>query len=718
MKKENIVFDMAEKRTSLWLFIVVAFLFSIGLRMYWPLAFGDTMSMYHNGQLMINTNDGYFFATAAKDILNGFVSDDLLRAVAAKNASPGLVYLTVYATKWTPFSLESVILYLPAVISSLIVIPIVLTGRLLGNTLLGFLAALLGAITWSYYNRTMVGYYDTDMFSVLLQFTIFYALLHVIYKKDIFSLVLAAFFILIYPLFYAQGMSIVFATFIFVVSYLFLEHMGWIKQEETKAFSDKAISLYGTVILLSIVLMITVPIGIKVVLFVLAALLILSDKLTEKQLQMIALVAFVSFLWFGNVFSMIWGSVSGYLDRGVAREGLHFYQVVQTVREAGAIPLSTVANRISGSMAGFTLALVGYVLLVIRHKPFIVALPLIGVGLFALMGGLRFTVYAVPVAAISAMYFFFFIAGYMRNRYLKVLLPVLGVIVLLIPNIQHIMAYKVPTVMNAAEVSDLEKLKKISSPRDYTLAWWDYGYPIWFYSDTNTIIDGAKHQNDNFIISKTMQTGSPELAANLGRIAVEHYVTSGYKNIADTLFKNGQKDQLDPNLFLAKLESGGMKLPQKTRDIYLYLPYRMLNIFPTVTVFGNLDLMTGKAERKVQFYPTRAIKDNNGVLQFSNGIVFDMKKGELLFGKRKVPIKSFIVTQITKNGKAQVRSQFYHAEGQHVVVFMESYKQFIVMDTETFKSTYVQMFILGKYDKSLFELVVSSPYSKIYKLKK
>ncbi|RRS32236.1 MAG: peptide-binding protein [Epsilonproteobacteria bacterium (ex Lamellibrachia satsuma)] len=709
---------MAEKRTSLWLFIVVAFLFSIGLRMYWPLAFGDTMSMYHNGQLMINTNDGYFFATAAKDILNGFVSDDLLRAVAAKNASPGLVYLTVYATKWTPFSLESVILYLPAVISSLIVIPIVLTGRLLGNTLLGFLAALLGAITWSYYNRTMVGYYDTDMFSVLLQFTIFYALLHVIYKKDIFSLVLAAFFILIYPLFYAQGMSIVFATFIFVVSYLFLEHMGWIKQEETKAFSDKAISLYGTVILLSIVLMITVPIGIKVVLFVLAALLILSDKLTEKQLQMIALVAFVSFLWFGNVFSMIWGSVSGYLDRGVAREGLHFYQVVQTVREAGAIPLSTVANRISGSMAGFTLALVGYVLLVIRHKPFIVALPLIGVGLFALMGGLRFTVYAVPVAAISAMYFFFFIAGYMRNRYLKVLLPVLGVIVLLIPNIQHIMAYKVPTVMNAAEVSDLEKLKKISSPRDYTLAWWDYGYPIWFYSDTNTIIDGAKHQNDNFIISKTMQTGSPELAANLGRIAVEHYVTSGYKNIADTLFKNGQKDQLDPNLFLAKLESGGMKLPQKTRDIYLYLPYRMLNIFPTVTVFGNLDLMTGKAERKVQFYPTRAIKDNNGVLQFSNGIVFDMKKGELLFGKRKVPIKSFIVTQITKNGKAQVRSQFYHAEGQHVVVFMESYKQFIVMDTETFKSTYVQMFILGKYDKSLFELVVSSPYSKIYKLKK
>jgi hypothetical protein len=48
---------------------------------------------------------------------------------------------------------------------------------------------------------------------------------------------------------------------------------------------------------------------------------------------------------------------------------------------------------------------------------------------------------------------------------------------------------------------------------------------------------------------------------------------------------------------------------------------------------------------------------------------------------------------------------------------MQSYGQFIVMDTQTFNSTYVQMFILGKYNKELFELVVSSPYSKIYKLK-
>ena len=66
----------------------------------------------------------------------------------------------------------------------------------------------------------------------------------------------------------------------------------------------------------------------------------------------------------------------------------------------------------------------------------------------------------------------------------------------------------------------------------------------------------------------------------------------------------------------------------------------------------------------------------------------------------------------------QLQSQLYHAEGEFAVVYMKSYNTFIVMDIETFNSMYVQMFILEKYDKNLFELVVSSPYSKVYKLKK
>ncbi|MCK5536577.1 MAG: hypothetical protein KAI79_07105, partial [Bacteroidales bacterium] len=287
----------------------------------------------------------------------------------------------------------------------------------------------------------------------------------------------------------------------------------------------------------------------------------------------------------------------------------------------------------------------------------------------------------------------------------------------LYPNIQHIIGYKVPTVLNKTEVQDLVKLDEIADSKDYTLTWWDYGYPIWYYSDTSTLIDGGKHNNDNFIISKIMQTSSPELAANLSRLAVETYVDSNYSIVVNKLFKNGEEDQINPNFLLTELENSSYILPKKTRDIYLYLPYRMLNIFPTVCIFGNLDLTTGKKERKISFFPTQAVSSDKGIVTFRNGIIFDQKKGEVTLGKQKKSVKYFIVTQNTKDNKVQLQSQTFHADGEYAIVYMKSYGRFVVMDIETFNSTYVQMFMLGKYDKNLFDLVVSSPYSKIYKLK-
>ena len=714
MKQEN----RLENNAGVLLFLMlVAYAFSMGVRMYWPLHFSGVESMYHAGQLMINTNDGYYFSSAAHDILEGISQADHQRA-SAYHVSPGLVLLTTYLVKLTPFSLETVTLYLPGLIASLIVVPIILTGRLLGHTFLGFMAALLGSIVWSFYNRTMIGYYDTDMFSVLLQFTIFYGFLSVTYKKDIKSILVTAFFITIYPYFYSQGVSIVYVVFMFTVGYLILEYVGIFKSMETRAFKSNASSLFSIIILLSIVLMSTVLIEIRLGLFFIVLFILYRVKLSTKILLFLAIVAFLSFLLYGDIIELIIEKISAYVDRGVEKQGLHFYQVIQTVREAGSIPMSLVANRISGSAIGLILSFIGYIILVFRHKPFLIALPLLVVGLFAYVGGLRFTVYAVPIAALSAVYLFYAIASLIKDKKVQYFFIVFATFAMIYPNITHIIGYKVPTVLNSAEVKDLEKLKKISSPNDYTLTWWDYGYPIWFYSGTNTLIDGGKHTKDNFIMSKILQTSSNVLAANLSRLAVETYVDSNYSIVADTLFKNKQQDQIDPNLFLSELESNAYSLPKKTRDVYLYLPYRMLNIFPTVMLFGNLDLTTGKAERKVTFYPAYAVRNVQGKITLNNGIVFDTQKGELTLGKQKKSVKYFIMTQNNKNGQVQLQSQLYHFDGQYAIIYMRSYNRFVVMDMETFKSMYVQMFILGRYDKNLFELVVSSPYSRIYKIKK
>ncbi|WP_223899489.1 STT3 domain-containing protein [Sulfurovum sp. TSL1] len=684
-----------------------AYIFSFTMRMIWVWQLQDNPNFYWNDQLMINTNDGYTWAAGAQNILYGMHEyNSGIRDMWAN----GIIFFTVLFTKVTPFSLETIILYMPAMISSLVVIPIILISRLYGEAIWGFFAALLGAIAWSYYNRTMIGYYDTDMFSAMAPMFILYFLMKSTMDFTPRSALYAAIAIALYPFLYDAGKSIVYAMGIIYALYMMFYH----RHDRTT---------YISMVLVFVALVpfpLVAPFNylIKIVVLIGLYFVLKRSSVEQKKLMFISAILFLLFMYFGNVFGLILGKVMSYVSTGTAKEGLHFYGVHQTIREAGKIPFETFANRISGSQIGVIVSFIGYIVLVVRHKAFILALPLIGIGAFALWGGLRFTVYAVPIAAMSAIYLFHIITTTISD---KKSIYVVGMTLLtgsmLYPNITHIIEYKVPTVFNKAEVEDLVKLDAISKPKDYTLTWWDYGYPIWFYSSTNTIIDGGKHQNDNFIISKIMQTSSSDLAANLSRLAVETYVESNYANIANTIFKNRQEDQLDPNLLLSELASGTYTLPKKTRDIYLYLPYRMMRIFPTVAVFGNLDLTTGQEERKVAFYPTQAVSNKEGTIAFNNGIMFDTKKGVVRLGNKEVAVKYFVVTQHTKEGKLQKQSQVYHADGEYVVVYMQSYGQFVIMDKETFNSMYVQMFMLETYDKDLFELVVSSPYSKIYKLK-
>ncbi len=700
--------EIKEKISLKYLLLLMglAYTFSFAIRMIWVYQFQGNDQFLWNGQLMINTNDGYTWAAGAQNILYGLHEDNPgIRDMWAN----GIIFFTVLFVKITPFSLETIILYMPTVISSLVVIPIILIARLYNQALWGFFAALLGTIAWSYYNRTMTGYYDTDMFSAMAPMFILYFLMKSTMDFTPRSALYAAIAIALYPFLYDAGKSIVYAMGIIYALYMMFYH----RHDRTTYISMVLVFVALVPFPLVAPFNYIVKIGVLIVLY----LFLKKSSIEQKKLMIVSGILFLLFMYLGNVFGLILNKVMSYMSTGTVSEGLHFYGVHQTIREAGKIPFETFANRISGSQIGVIVSFIGYIVLVMRHRAFILALPLIGIGVFALWGGLRFTVYAVPVAAISAVYLFFVLGDFFKEKRLKYAFVVVATAAMIYPNITHIIGYKVPTVLNKAEVQDLVKLDKIANDKDYTLTWWDYGYPIWFYSNTNTLIDGGKHQNDNFIISKIMQTTSPEFAANLSRLAIETYVDSNYSNVADTMFKNGKEDQLDPNLLLSELESNSYKLPKKTRDIYLYLPYRMLRIFPTVAVFGNLDLSTGKAERKIAFYPTNAVSNKDGVIAFSNGITFDAKKGEITLGQQKTQVKNFIVTQNTKQGEVQLQSQLYHADGEYAIVYMKSYGTFVVMDSETFNSTYVQMFMLEKYDKNLFELVVSSPYSKIYKLK-
>ena len=409
---------------------------------------------------------------------------------------------------------------------------------------------------------------------------------------------------------------------------------------------------------------------------------------------------------------------------------LHFYSVMQTVREAGQISFVTFAERISGHTITFILSMVGCGILAWRNPVMLLGLPLLGLGFLALVGGLRFTIYAVPIVAFGSAYLLFtcsvFVQGLFINekigQVVKSSVVIFGALAILFPNILHVIDYRVPTVFNKNEVELLEKLKSMSDREDYVVSWWDYGYPLRYYVDTKTLIDGGKHGGDvNFPVSY-MLTNPANKAAKLARLDVEYTENAFAKSEKnETVINNTAQMTLDAgfknaNDFLDSLDTN-MTLPPKTRDIFFYLPYRMMSIYPTVAQFSNFDIMTGETVRAPFFFQTNRFQDFADKMDFGQGVSLDKARGIVKLGTQEVLLKRFIKTGYTKERQLVKEQDIVHANGQFSIIYMQSYNTFLILDEDSFNASYIQLFVLENYDKQVFEPIILDPYAKVYKLK-
>lgn len=692
----------ATNTKTVLLLIVVAYIFSLAMRYIWVMEVQAIPSFYWNHALMINTNDGYFFAEGARDILNGTHQANDLSPI-----NEPLSLLTAWLSKIIPVSFETLILYMPAFLGSLIVIPLVLIGRALNQTTMGFIAALIGSVAYSYYNRTMSGYYDTDMLNIVFPvFEIYSLILALTHQRNRYLIPITV-SISLYQWWYPQAYSLDSALFGIIIGYAL--------------FSDRKNIYFYKIALFILIGILSLPIWIKIAMaFAIFAFFHFQPKQNEKWFWL--LFAGVTTLYFttGGI-DPIWGQLKGYLFRETlsTEDGaLHFYNVAQTVREAGHIPFTVFAERISGHTITFVLACVGYILSIIAYRPLIITLPLVALGFIAMSAGLRFTIYAVAPMALGFTYLLLLITQSIEKRWLQIMTLFVFTGVALYPNYLHIKEYMTPTVFTSQEVTMLDKLGKIASREDYVVSWWDYGYPIRYYSDVKTLVDGGKHTGDVNYPASYILTQPQQNAAFMSRLAIE-YTEKGWENnktaIIAEMLKESKTDSVDD--MMVNLQLNPTALPKPTRDVYLYLPLRMMDILPTVTLFSHLDLKNpDNKEEQPFFYATQQIQDTGKVIELGNGISILKEKSILKMGGQEVPIKGFYEVGYNKENKLQVNEQHFASEGLNVI-YMASYGRFVIVDDFYFNSAYIQMFVFDHYDPKLFEPVLSDPMTKIYKLK-
>ncbi|MRI83648.1 MAG: peptide transporter, partial [Nitratiruptor sp.] len=289
------------------------------------------------------------------------------------------------------------------------------------------------------------------------------------------------------------------------------------------------------------------------------------------------------------------------------------------------------------------------------------------------------------------------------------------------PNITHAQKYIMPSVFSEPEVQILERFKKIAKRDDYVLTWWDYGYPVRYYADVKTLIDGGKHSGDvNFPVSFALTTPSQRASYNMAILDV--YFTEKFydENITGKSYLQGMMDYYgfkDPNKFLEFLKKP-IQLPEVKEDIYYFLPYRMLQIFPTVARFSQIDLLTGKELEHPFYYLSSTLRKRGHILDIGRGIQIDLQRAQVRLGDKSYPLHRFTTILFQKSGKNRVQVQTINPRSSLNAIYVPALGTLLLVDDAYYKSTYIQLYLFHNYEGSLFEPVILSPYAAIYRIKK
>ena len=684
--------------------IFAAVIFGMVCRLYWVFWASEYPVFFWNNELMISTNDGYAFAEGARDMLAGFHQENDLSYYGYP-----LSTLTYWIVKFLGVKLETAMIYMSVFFSSLVAVPVILIANEYKAKMAGFIAALLAVIANSYYNRTMAGYYDTDMLIITLSVFVVWGLVRVLEKKDAKSLIIAPLSVLIYMWWYMSAFSL-----ISILTGLFLLY--------TLVFDRKNPLFYLEISLLLLAIS-NLDLTLKfIVVIVIYALCLFKKEVINLKIALgVLAVIFIVFVIRGGLNPIIF-QLKFYVFRDAPEVGgmsFHFFNVNQTIQESSVVDFTLFCERISANVITFLISLAGVALFYYKHRSFAVSLGMLALGFLAFKSGLRFTIYAVPIMALGFGYLVEFVLANLKLKeaVLNLIRAFIAALVLA-PALIHIYGYKAEPVFVNKEVEILNKLKGIAGREDYVLAWWDYGYPIRYYSDVKTLIDGGKHLGrENFTVSFAL--GSDEMSsANMARLDVEYTERNFKEHFNGNLAQILKDRNLSVDQFFSEIKEANFSLPAKSREIYYYLPDRMLSIFPTILQFSKIDLKSGKNLNNGLFVTARAISQSEKGIRLSGGFTLTSDVTSLIYDGKVLPLRSFIETDYNEAGKLNVKEYKNNEMSNISVIYMRDYGRFIILDESILNSAYIQLFVLERYDPKVFEPVILDGAAKVYRLKR
>ncbi len=700
LKKLQLPEDSSSTKKVL-IYLFTAYFFAVATRAALYFQTADISAFWLNGQpLPIWSPDAGLYGYYAKQILGGhtypFVSEYM----------PG--YVIAGVVKLSGFSIDSIMFWLPAVLSSLIVLPVLMAAHAYRQDTLGLIAALLAATSANFYTRSHLGYMDTDVLNVFFPWMAIAYWIYALKHNSIFYAVLAAIMLGLFRLWYHSSDAIIFGLFfgLLVTGILFFR-----KQNVA----------YQTIILAAPMLL-PIPFWASLSSVIATGFLFgfLEKRLaiTPKHYLFLLLAAAVAIPFIINLTSYIeraqdYFSKSDMLAIATSHGVFHFQDSLSSVIEAKGAPIWQVSPVFKGLLAYIFPAIIGFFLLAAAYRAFAIAAVLLILGFLSPIVGIRFTIYATPALALGFAYLLILLMHHFfiqqRIRQLFTAAVSMAALLLMGMNIALFNPHLQPFYFHKNEVKALEDFSMQADNNDLILSWWDYGWPIWYYTGKNiTLVDNGLNHSDTFYVGNMLLSSNPTFVAHSAAYA-RKIRNSGVKEVIPYIARHGDVFEQ------FKLLSNPQNSVEAPGNSYILLHRDMLAVLPTIAATADRDPRSGNPTRHRQFYLSELQKPYDGKDPILHGDTFtlDLRSG-IITGSNGASSRVSGVA-VSENGKLTAAQRFDANAPMYLIIYNRT--KALYMDKSVFNSFLIQALVLGVYNKTYFEPVAETGIMKLFKVR-
>lgn len=708
-------------------FVFIAIFIAIYAREAFVNLSGALGYYFFNGSRILTTNDAYHFANATKDLIEWHIEDGFYPIASLELPS----ILSAFLYYILPFNLDNLFFLLPIGLSSLIAIPVYLFTKDLTNRYFAFMAAILAPLCVAYTNRTSAGYYDTDMLVLVLPLFGLFFLFRLLQTYSFKNLLLAVIFFTLSLLWHKVSATYILTTSVFLALFwTILANRKSMQTYESLGILLVAIAYYNIFIKLIILAILLHFMSPKPLLF---RDITLKIKPHIKHFSILVFLIGLSIFILTNA-DLITSRFATYItDEMIATSSITPHSTAGTIEELKPLELSNIATYIIKDKTSFVIGFIGSLLMFIRHPRSIILLPFLLLGLISMKLGNRFSMFATPIISIGFFYGLSFVLSGLRFIFidkiaLKCVQTILAIsfgLFVILPNYFYTKNFLLPPTIFGFELKALDEIKKDSHSReDLSIAWWDYGFAVPYFSQTRPIVQGTDLDGINqFLASFVLSSNSQYASYNMSKLIAEARDSTDKSlekyHILDKIIYRYNANN-DPKAFIESLSNPNFKTPTITKNIYIYLPLSLLAIQTALDEFSDIDYKTGEVIHKnktLAQYANIETKEDSFILDgqltffFESGIIQENESG------KSMQVQKFHTITRDKTGLQTTTKTYTEDKTKIHIIYSKDLNMFFAIDDRTNNSLTVQLFIYENYDKNLFELIYSDKYSKAYKLK-